>query len=177
MAPTLPIPSPRAILALRHTLLPRTPTITSQIRHATLLRRPKRPYTFTQLVTLSDGSSFTVRTTSPQAVYKSAKDIRNAPLWNPSSQKLLNVEEDEAGRLAAFRSRFGRGWDAEGDATGAKDTGKNIEGGKDGKEGAKVKTGEDHLMDLISGMKAPGNAKEPTRGKQIKPQAKVEEKK
>jgi hypothetical protein len=46
-------------------------------------------------------------------VYKSAKDIRNAPLWNPSSQKLLNVEEDEAGKLAAFRAKFGRGWDAE----------------------------------------------------------------
>lgn len=34
-------------------------------------------------------------------------------MWNPSSQKLLNIEEDEAGRLARFRERFGRGWDAE----------------------------------------------------------------
>lgn len=34
-------------------------------------------------------------------------------MWNPSSQKLLNVEEDEAGKLRAFRARFGRGWDAE----------------------------------------------------------------
>jgi hypothetical protein len=25
----------------------------------------------------------------------------------------LNVEEDEAGKLRAFRERFGRGWDAE----------------------------------------------------------------
>ena len=24
----------------------------------------------------------------------------------------MNVEEDEAGRLAAFRARFGRSWDA-----------------------------------------------------------------
>lgn len=83
------------------------------MRHATLLRRPKRPYTFTQLITLSDGSSFTLRTTNPQPVYKSTKDIRNSPLWNPSSQKLLNVEEDEAGKLAAFRAKFGRGWDAD----------------------------------------------------------------
>lgn len=26
---------------------------------------------------------------------------------------MANVEEDEAGRLRAFRRRFGRGWDAE----------------------------------------------------------------
>ncbi len=84
-----------------------------QVRHATLLRRPKRPYTFTQLVTLSDGSCFLHRTTSPLPIYKSTKDARNSVLWNPSSQKLLNVEEDEAGRLRAFRARFGRGWDAD----------------------------------------------------------------
>lgn len=84
-----------------------------QCRHATLLRRPKRPYTFTQLITLSDGSTYLHRTTSPAAVYRSTKDIRNHPLWNPSSQKLMNVEEDEAGRLRAFRTKFGRGWDTE----------------------------------------------------------------
>lgn len=110
-------------------------------------------------------------------MYKSAKDIRNAPLWNPSSRKLLNVEEDEAGRLAAFRSRFGRGWDAEGDVAGGKEAGKSKDSGKEGTKHGKGNTGEDHLMDLISGSKAPGNSKEPTRGKQIKPQAKVEEKK
>src|SRR5690348_11275232 len=93
-----PIPSTSALRALRHTLNPQASHLpTTQVRHATLLKRPKRPYTFTQLITLSDGSAFTVRTTNPQAVYKSAKDIRNAALWNPSSQKLLNVEEDEAG--------------------------------------------------------------------------------
>ena len=85
----------------------------TQVRHATLLRRPKRPYTFTQLITLSDGSTFLHRTTSPISIYKSTKDVRNSALWHPSSQKLLNVEEDEAGRLRAFRERFGRGWDAE----------------------------------------------------------------
>lgn len=84
-----------------------------QIRQASLLRRPKRPYTFTQLVALSDGSTYTQRTTSPYALQKSTKDTRNAPLWNPSSQKVLGLEADEAGRLRAFRERFGRGWDAE----------------------------------------------------------------
>lgn len=90
-----------------------TPTfICSQCRHATLLRRPRRPYTFTQLIILSDGSTFTHRTSSPVPVYLSTRDTRNAPLWNPSSAKLANVETDEAGRLAAFRNRFGTSWDA-----------------------------------------------------------------
>ena len=89
-----------------------TTYICRSCRNARLLRRPKRPYTFTQLVTLSDGSAFTIRTTSPQPVYRSTRDTRNAPLWNPSSKELLNVEEDEAGRLAGFRARFGRGFDA-----------------------------------------------------------------
>jgi hypothetical protein len=89
-----------------------TTYICRSCRNARLLRRPKRPYTFTQLVTLSDGSAFTIRTTSPQPVYRSTRDTRNAPLWNPSSKDLLNVEDDEAGRLAGFRARFGRGFDA-----------------------------------------------------------------
>lgn len=89
-----------------------------QLRHASLLRRPKRPYTFTQLITLSDGSTFTHRTTSPQPIYKSTRDTKNSVLWNPSSQKLLNIEEDEAGRLKRFRKRFGRGFDAEALAEG-----------------------------------------------------------
>ncbi|KAL1800128.1 mitochondrial 54S ribosomal protein bL31m [Alternaria dauci] len=130
-----PIPSMGALRVLRQSIQPQVQQ-TTQVRHATLLRRPKRPYTFTQLITLSDGSSFTLRTTNPQPVYKSAKDIRNSPLWNPSSQKLLNVEEDEAGRLASFRTKFGRAWDADTDA----DKGNQTEG---------------HLLDLISSQGKP----------------------
>ena len=118
------------------TKLSTTTFVCIQCRHATLLRRPKRPYTFTQLVTLSDGSTFTHRTTSPQSVYRSTRDTRNAPLWNPSSERLLNVEEDEAGRLAAFRSRFGRGWDA------ANTVPANI--------ASEVDEDDDNLLDLIS---------------------------
>ncbi|KAI9872522.1 MAG: hypothetical protein M1830_001521 [Pleopsidium flavum] len=114
-----------------------------QCRHASLLRRPKRPYTFTQLITLSDGSTFTHRTTSPIPVYKSTKDTRNSPLWNPSSQKLLNVEEDEAGRLRAFRSKFGRGWDAETVSDGQE--------ARDGEEGVGGREEDESLLDLISG--------------------------
>ncbi|KAF2201324.1 hypothetical protein GQ43DRAFT_371721 [Delitschia confertaspora ATCC 74209] len=145
-----PIPSTGALRALRaatqqshltHSHIPST-----QIRHATLLRRPKRPYTFTQLVTLSDGSTFLQRTTSPVPVYKSTKDIMNTATWNPSSQKLLNVEEDEAGRLRAFREKFGRGWDA---------------------EGANEQPA-DHLLDLISGY-GPNGVEKSTKAEGKKP--------
>jgi len=42
----------------------------------------------------------------------------NTATWNPSSQSLLNAEDDEAGKLAAFRAKFGRGWDVEGGSGG-----------------------------------------------------------
>lgn len=112
------------------------------------MRRPHRPYTFTQLVTLSDGSSFTQRTTSPSPLHRSTKDSRNNILWQPSMASLQNVEEDEAGRLKAFREKFGRGWDAE-----------EVEGDTvtEGNEGATLAGGEaaeDSLMDLISGFQS-----------------------
>ncbi|OAL31140.1 hypothetical protein AYO20_08375 [Fonsecaea nubica] len=91
---------------------PSTTYICQACRHARLIKRPKRPYTFTQLVTLSDGSAFTMRTTSPIPVYRSTRDTRNSPLWNPTSKELLNVEDDESGRLASFRARFGTSFDS-----------------------------------------------------------------
>ncbi|KAI9845208.1 MAG: hypothetical protein M1838_001826 [Thelocarpon superellum] len=113
------------------------------LRHASLLRRPLRPYTFTQLITFTDGSTAVQRTTSPLPLYKTTKDTRNHPLWNPSSQKLANVEEDEAGRLRAFRQKFGRGWDAE-----ALESDATMDGQEEGREGEEDEGG---LMDLISG--------------------------
>ncbi|KAJ5374687.1 hypothetical protein N7517_006693 [Penicillium concentricum] len=142
------------------TILPtRLPTqssttfVCSQCRHATLLRRPKRPYTFTQLITLSDGSTFTHRTTSPAPIYRSTRDTRNSLLWNPSSSKLMNVEEDEAGRLAAFRARFGRSFDANAPVTeeAAKDPVAAKQAEAEAKAQAKAdQEEEDNLLDLIS---------------------------
>ncbi len=51
------------------------------------------------------------------------------------------MEEDEAGKLRAFREKFGRGWDAE----RMDDT---VEGGAAGVGGIER---EESLMDLISG--------------------------
>ncbi|KAI1825588.1 hypothetical protein F4861DRAFT_182972 [Xylaria intraflava] len=112
-----------AYLAPSQTPLSHTPS-----RAATLIRRPKRPYTFTQLVQLSDGSTYTMRTSSPLGLYKSTKDTRNHLLWNPNEKSLQNVEVDEAGKLAAFRGRFGHGWDASTEEATEKDGGK-VEGG------------------------------------------------
>ncbi|KAH0542553.1 hypothetical protein FGG08_003058 [Glutinoglossum americanum] len=148
-----------ATLPLRHTPFKSLAQSTQRIRHASLLRRPRRPYTFTQLITLSDGSAFLTRTTSPLPVLRSTKDIRNHPLWNPSSQKLLNVEEDEAGRLRAFRGRFGRGWDA---AVTTTTTG-DAERGEGSNSVEDMQ--EESLLDLIAGFgidqQAPAEVKRP----------------
>lgn len=142
--------------------LPTTPSSTTfictQCRHATLLRRPKRPYTFTQLITLSDGSAFMQRTTSPAPVYRSTRDTRNTLLWNPSSTKLMNVEDDEAGRLAAFRAKYGRIWDANTPAAPAEEGAEKKSGAEAEAEAAAAKAQaeaeaqeeEDNLLDLIS---------------------------
>lgn len=118
--PTLPValtPTRTTLLLKPSTTSPtaitsRSAPSASQVRHANFIARPRRPYTFTQLVTLSDGSAYTMRTTSPMPIYRAAKDTRNTLLWQPSEKSLKNVELDEAGRLAAFRERFGRGFDA-----------------------------------------------------------------
>ncbi|KAH0562152.1 hypothetical protein GP486_003155 [Trichoglossum hirsutum] len=155
-----------ATAPLRHTFsssprpLARPIRSAQQIRHASLLRRPRRPYTFTQLITLSDGSAFLTRTTSPLPVLRSTKDIRNHPLWNPSSQKLLNVEEDEAGRLRAFRGRFGRAWDAESAATADAD-------GAEGDENAEDMQ-QESLLDLIAGFGIDQQVPERVKGSKSK---------
>ena len=55
----------------------------------------------------------------------------------------MNMEEDEAGRLRAFRNKFGRGWDAE---TVREDKGEEAREGEEalGEE-------EESLLDLITG--------------------------
>lgn len=82
-----------------------------QVRHATAVERPKRPFTWTQIIQLSDGSTFTTRTTTPFPVFRSTKDTRNHARWQPTNASLQNVEVDEAGKLARFRQRFGGAFD------------------------------------------------------------------
>ena len=81
-------------------------------------------------------------------MWKVTKDTRNSPLWNPSNQKLTNVEADEAGRLRAFREKFGRGWDAERTDDAEED----------------VEEKDESLMDLITGYGQQAQSKGSAKG-------------
>ncbi|KAI1330100.1 hypothetical protein F5Y16DRAFT_46082 [Xylariaceae sp. FL0255] len=142
-----------------HTPLSHTPS-----RAATLIKRPRRPYSFTQLIQLSDGSTYTMRTSSPAGMYRSTKDVRNHVLWQPNNKSLKNVEVDEAGKLAAFRQRFGTSWDAASPSAAAEGVDGGVEGGEGAKKGADATAAiapdapaapqqaeSDALADLIAG--------------------------
>lgn len=102
-----------------------------------------------------------MRTTSPNPIYRASKDTRNTLLWQPSEKSLRNVELDEAGKLAAFRERFGRAFDA----TAQSDEGET--------PAAVSEASDDVFADLITGyapqdtsaMKDSGPKKAPTRRK------------
>lgn len=130
---------------------------TQQVRHATEVVRPKRPYTFTQIVQLSDGSTYTTRSTSPVPVLRSTKDTRNHLTWQPSESSLKNIEVDEAGKLASFRGRFGSMYDLadETEAADADASGAAAEAdGKDGKDGKKAGKDDGASMDNLSDLMA-----------------------
>uniref|UniRef100_A0A1D1YTY8 54S ribosomal protein L36, mitochondrial n=1 Tax=Anthurium amnicola TaxID=1678845 RepID=A0A1D1YTY8_9ARAE len=64
-----------------------------------------RPRLFTQQVILSNGATYTLRTTSPKPRIKLIKDTRNHPLWNPS--QLSRKLDDDSGQLSKFIKKFG----------------------------------------------------------------------
>jgi hypothetical protein len=145
---------------------------------------------------------YTMRTTSPAALYKSQKDTRNHILWQPSDPSLRNVEVDEAGRLAAFRERFGTNFDAEtvagatvdqadGTVDGAADgedgletEGRRKTAGKGDEAASKAKrleeeaaAAQDSLADLIRGYAAQDDRRNLSGGRDAKIQARVDKKK
>ncbi|KAI8580431.1 hypothetical protein K450DRAFT_236989 [Umbelopsis ramanniana AG] len=63
------------------------------------------PEQFTQTIVLSNGATYTVRTTSPKPQVRLTKDTRNHPLWNPSM--LREGVNDESEQLTKFQKRFG----------------------------------------------------------------------
>ncbi|KAI7881114.1 hypothetical protein K492DRAFT_177413 [Lichtheimia hyalospora FSU 10163] len=80
-------------------------------RHIGHIARPflrhvsTKPEQFLQTVVLSNGATFTVRTTSPKAQVILSKDTRNHPLWNPAMLK--EGVRDESEQLSKFQKRFG----------------------------------------------------------------------
>jgi ribosomal protein L31 len=76
-----------------------------QIRRASTAATSK-PEKFLQTIVLSNGATFTVRTTSPtRAQIRLTKDTRNHPLWNPAMLKEGVTDESE--QLTKFQKRFG----------------------------------------------------------------------
>jgi hypothetical protein len=80
-------------------------------------------------------------------------------MWQPSEKSLRNVELDEAGKLAAFRERFGRGYDISSEPGAGEETSE--------------RPAQDAFADLITGyapqapasMKDSGPKKAPARRK------------
>jgi len=64
-----------------------------------------RPELFTQQIVLTNGATYTLRTTSPKPQIKLIRDTRNHPLWNPS--KYTQELGDESGQLSKFIKKFG----------------------------------------------------------------------
>lgn len=65
-----------------------------------------KPEKFLQTIVLSNGATYTVRTTSPtRSQIRLTKDTRNHPLWNPSMLKEGVTDESE--QLTKFQKRFG----------------------------------------------------------------------
>ncbi|PKC70323.1 hypothetical protein RhiirA1_414520 [Rhizophagus irregularis] len=64
-----------------------------------------RPRLFTQQIVLTNGATYTLRTTSPKPRIKFIKDTRNHPLWNPS--QLSQALDDDSGQLSKFIKKFG----------------------------------------------------------------------
>ncbi|KAI8968019.1 hypothetical protein BDF20DRAFT_898410 [Mycotypha africana] len=74
-----------------------------QIRRLTTQAKPEK---FLQTVVLSNGATFTLRTTSPvRHQLRLTKDTRNHPLWNPTLLKEGLTDESE--QLNKFQKRFG----------------------------------------------------------------------
>ncbi|KAG8702969.1 hypothetical protein FRC09_004435 [Ceratobasidium sp. 395] len=95
--------------------------------------------TYPQTVYLSDGSSFTHRTTAPRSVVRLTRDITNNPVWQPGQEARAGEEEDLSGRLGRYKrrfdeeSQFGEG-ELEGLMESAKGSGGGVERMKDGKK-------------------------------------------
>ncbi|KAB5588265.1 hypothetical protein CTheo_8291 [Ceratobasidium theobromae] len=62
--------------------------------------------TYPQTVFLSDGSSFTHRTTAPRSVVRLTRDISNNPVWQPGIEARAGEEDDLSGRLGRYKRRF-----------------------------------------------------------------------
>lgn len=97
--------STSAILGARDTGKPTTTKEEQVLWAASTIPRPV-PH-FGTLTILSDGSTIQLHTTSPRGINRLTRDPTNHPLWNPKADRRGAGDEDESGRMARFRRRFG----------------------------------------------------------------------
>jgi ribosomal protein L31 len=62
-----------------------------------------RPHLFYQTIVQSDGSTLTIKTSSPRPILTMTKDTRNHPLWNPKNRAII----DESAEITRFNQRYG----------------------------------------------------------------------
>lgn len=75
-------------------------------RYASTNTTYAKPERFLQTIVLSNGATYTLRTTSPvRSQIRLTKDTRNHPLWNPAMLKEGVTDESE--QLTKFQKRFG----------------------------------------------------------------------
>ncbi|RKO85644.1 hypothetical protein BDK51DRAFT_42266 [Blyttiomyces helicus] len=79
----------------QHTPRPRPPAPTRPLN--------VNPTLMHQTIVHSDGSTFTLRTTSPRVLLKLTKDSRNHILWNPRTKAV----DDKVAELENFARKFG----------------------------------------------------------------------
>lgn len=66
--------------------------------------KPVELENFEQKIVLSNGSTFSIRTTSPRTYIRLNKDTSNSPIWWPH----LEAVEDKSGEVTKFESRLQR---------------------------------------------------------------------
>jgi complex III assembly factor LYRM7 len=132
---------------------------------------------FGQTVILSDGSTLRLFTTSPRGTMRLTRDPTNHPLWNPKADGRGAGDEDESGRLARFRRRFGgseSGEDVEKQAAGKSAPKQGKEAAANASAQAKKTasrrsggfTEDDFDWMSVGGREAPaGQAQRPVKGK------------
>ncbi|KAH9814400.1 hypothetical protein DFH28DRAFT_894682 [Melampsora americana] len=66
---------------------------------------PQTPARFPNKITLADGSSIRLVTSSPKLKHTLVRDVTNHPLWNPSLAREV-ADADQSGRVGRFTRRY-----------------------------------------------------------------------
>jgi len=118
----------------------------------------RKPQVFEQTIVLTDGSTFTLTSTTPRKIYRLTRDKFNHPLWNGRRH---GDEEDANKQLAKFRRSFAG-------ALGGKEAMRQMVEQRKQKAGDKKMTGDDDVdvVDAVFEMLEAEDAYAPTKGRE-----------